>query len=50
VNLSTQQNALVGANLTQAVASLSQDQVDEQASESAAAQILQLPTLLSYIH
>jgi flagellar hook-associated protein 3 FlgL len=50
VNLSSQQNALVGANLTQAVTSLSQDQVDEQAAESATAQILQLPNLLSYIH
>jgi flagellar hook-associated protein 3 FlgL len=49
VNLSQQQNTLIGANLTQAVTSLSQDETDEQASESAAAQILQLPTLLNYI-
>ena len=49
VNLSQQQNNLVGANLTQAVTSLSQDEVDQQASENATAQILQLPTLLSYI-
>jgi flagellar hook-associated protein 3 FlgL len=49
VTLSQQQNNLVGANLTQAVTSLSQDETDEQASESATAQILQLPTLLNYI-
>jgi len=49
VNLSTQQNSLVGANLTQAVSDLSQDETDEQASESATAQILQLPTILDYI-
>ncbi len=49
VTLSQQQNNLVGANLTQAVTSLSQDETDEQASESATAQILQLPTILDYI-
>ena len=50
VNLSTQQNNLIGANLPAAITSLSQDQTAQQASESAAAQILQLPNLLSYIH
>lgn len=49
VNLSQQQNDLVGANLTQAASSLSQDQVAEQAAISATAQILNMPTLLDYI-
>jgi flagellar hook-associated protein 3 FlgL len=49
VNLSTQQNALVGANMTQVVANESQSQVAEQAALTATAQILNLPTLLSYI-
>jgi flagellar hook-associated protein 3 FlgL len=49
VNLSTQQNALIGANLNEAVSELSQAQTAEQASISATAQILNLPDLLSYI-
>lgn len=49
VNLSTQQNQLVGANMTQAIANESQSQTAEQAALSATAQILSLPTLLSYI-
>ena len=49
VNLSTQQNNLIGADLTKAISQLSQSQVAEQASISATAQILNLPTLLSYL-
>ena len=49
VNLSSQQNSLIGADLTQAISTLSQAQTAEQASISATAQILNLPTLLSYI-
>jgi flagellar hook-associated protein 3 FlgL len=49
VNLSTQQNNLIGADLTQAVSALSQSQTDEQASIAATSQILSLPTLLSYL-
>jgi len=49
VNLSSQQNSLIGANLTQAATNLTQDEIDEQASESATAQILQIPTVLDYI-
>jgi len=49
VNLSTQQNQLVGANMTQVIANESQAQVAEQAAVSATAQILSLPTLLNYI-
>lgn len=49
VDLSTQQNQLVGANMTQVVANESQSQTAEQAALSATAQILSLPTLLSYI-
>jgi flagellar hook-associated protein 3 FlgL len=49
VNLSQQQNTLIGADLTQAISTLSQAQTAEQASISATAQILNLPTLLSYI-
>ncbi|HKN59932.1 MAG TPA: flagellar hook-associated protein FlgL [Candidatus Acidoferrales bacterium] len=49
VNLSTQQNQLVGANMTQAITNESQAQTDEEAALSATGQILSLPTLLSYI-
>lgn len=49
VNLSQQQNNLVGANLTQAASDLSQSQVAEQAAISATAQILNLPNVLDYI-
>jgi flagellar hook-associated protein 3 FlgL len=49
VNLSTQQNQLVGANLTAVVANESQAQVDLQAALSATGQVLSLPTLLSYL-
>lgn len=49
VSLSTQQNQLVGANMPQVIANESQAQTAEQAALSATAQILSLPTLLSYI-
>lgn len=49
VNLSSQQNALVGANLAQVIAEQSQAQVAEQATLTATGQILNLPTLLSYL-
>ncbi|MGD0963641.1 MAG: flagellar hook-associated protein FlgL [Candidatus Acidiferrales bacterium] len=49
VNLSSQQNQLVGANLTAIVAQDSQDQVDLQAALSATGQVLNLPNLLSYL-
>jgi flagellar hook-associated protein 3 FlgL len=49
VNLSTQQNSLIGADLTQAISDLSQSQTAEQASIAATSQILSLPTLLSYL-
>ena len=49
VDLSTQQNQLVGANLTQVVANESQSQVDLEAALSATGQILNLPNLLSYL-
>jgi len=49
VNLSSQQNTLVGANLAQVIAEQSQAQVAEQAALSATGQILNLPTLLSYL-
>ncbi len=49
LNLSQQQNSLVGADMTKALSSLSQDQVAQQAALSATAQILDMPTLLSYL-
>lgn len=49
VNLSTQQNQLVGANLTAVIANESQAQVDLQAALSATGQVLNLPNLLSYL-
>jgi flagellar hook-associated protein 3 FlgL len=49
VNLSQQQNSLIGADLSKAISDLSQSQVAEQASVSAMAQILNLPTLLNFI-
>ena len=49
VNLSTQQNQLVGANLAQVIAQESQDQVNLQAVLSVAGQILNLPNLLQYL-
>ena len=49
VNLSTQQNQLVGANLTAVVANESQAQVDLQAALTATSQVLSLPSLLTYL-
>jgi flagellar hook-associated protein 3 FlgL len=49
VNLSAQQNQLVGADMTKVIADESQSQTAEQAALSATAQILSLPTLLNYI-
>jgi len=49
VNFSSQQNNLVGADLTKVIATESQDQVAEQATLSATAQTLSLPTLLSFL-
>lgn len=49
VNLSQQQNSLIGADLTKALSDLSQSQVAEQAAIAATSQILSLPTLLNYL-
>jgi flagellar hook-associated protein 3 FlgL len=49
VNLSTQQNQLVGADLTAVVANESQAQVDLQAALTATGQVLNLPNLLAYL-
>jgi flagellar hook-associated protein 3 FlgL len=49
VSLSTQQNNLVGANMTQVIAEESQDQTAEQAALGATAQVLSLPNLLSFL-
>lgn len=49
VNLSTQQNQLVGADLTSVVANDSQAQVDLQAALSATGQFLSLPNLFSFL-
>lgn len=49
VNLSTQQNQLVGADLTSVLANSSQAQVDLEAALSATSQVLNLPNLLTYL-
>jgi len=49
INLSEQQTNLVGADLAQAITNLSQAQVTQQATLSATAKVLNLPTLLNYI-
>jgi len=49
VDLSTQQNQLVGANMTQVATDESQAVTAEEAALSATSQILNLPTLLTYI-
>src|SRR6266852_2681976 len=49
INLSQQQTNLVGADLAQAITNLSQAQVTAQATLSATAHVLNLPTLLNYI-
>jgi flagellar hook-associated protein 3 FlgL len=49
VTLSTQQNQLVGANITQVVANESSSQVAEQAALTATSQLLNLPNLLTFL-
>ena len=49
IDLSTIQNQLVGANMTQAATDESQSATAEEAALSATAQILSLPTLLNYV-
>jgi flagellar hook-associated protein 3 FlgL len=49
VNLSTQQNQLVGADLTSVIANQSQAQVDLQAALSATGQFLSLPNLFTFL-
>jgi flagellar hook-associated protein 3 FlgL len=49
VTLSTQQNQLVGANITQVVANESSSQVAEQAALTATSQLLDLPNLLTFL-
>jgi len=49
VNLSTQENSLIGANLADAATNLAQAQTDEQATLNAAGRILSLPNLLTYL-
>jgi flagellar hook-associated protein 3 FlgL len=49
VTLSTQQNQLVGANITQVVANESSSQVAEQAALTATSQLLNLPNLLNFL-
>jgi len=49
VTLSTQQNSLVGANITQVVANESASQVAEQAALTATSQLLNLPNLLTFL-
>jgi flagellar hook-associated protein 3 FlgL len=49
VNLSTQENSLIGANLATAASNLAQAQTADQATLSAASRILSLPNLLTYL-
>jgi flagellar hook-associated protein 3 FlgL len=49
VNLSTQENALIGADLATASSNLVQAQTAEQATLNAASRILSLPNLLTYL-
>ncbi|HXY23716.1 MAG TPA: flagellar hook-associated protein FlgL [Candidatus Acidoferrum sp.] len=49
VNLSSQENALVGADLAQTATNLSQAELANQATLSATAKILSLPTLLDLL-
>jgi flagellar hook-associated protein 3 FlgL len=49
VTLSTRQNQLVGANITQVVANESSSQVAEQAALTATSQLLNLPNLLTFL-
>jgi flagellar hook-associated protein 3 FlgL len=49
VNLSTQENALIGANEAQAATNLAQAQTNEQATLAASSRLLSLPNLLTYL-
>jgi flagellar hook-associated protein 3 FlgL len=49
VNLSTQENSLIGANLADAATNLAQAQTDEEATLAASSHILDLPNLLDYL-
>jgi flagellar hook-associated protein 3 FlgL len=49
VNLSTQENALVGADIAATATNLAQSQTDQQAVLSATGRILNLPTLLDFL-
>jgi flagellar hook-associated protein 3 FlgL len=49
VNLTQQQTNIAGADITQAATDLSQSETAEQAVTAATAQILQMPSLMSYL-
>jgi flagellar hook-associated protein 3 FlgL len=49
LNLSTQENSLVGADLATAASNLAQAQTADQATLNAASRILSLPNLLTYL-
>src|SRR5271168_1144577 len=49
LNLSTQDNSLIGADLATAAANLVQAQTDEQATLNATGRVLSLPNLLTYL-
>ena len=49
VNLTQEQTNISGADITQAATDLSQSETAEQAVTAATAQILQMPTLMSYL-
>jgi flagellar hook-associated protein 3 FlgL len=49
VNLSTQENDLIGANVASASTEFAQAQTNEQATLTAASRILSLPNLLTYL-
>jgi flagellar hook-associated protein 3 FlgL len=49
VNLTQEQTNIAGADITQAATDLSQSETAEQAVTAATAQILQMPTLMSYL-
>jgi flagellar hook-associated protein 3 FlgL len=49
INLSSQENSLIGANLATAASNLAQAQAADQATLSAASRILSLPNLLTYL-
>jgi flagellar hook-associated protein 3 FlgL len=49
VNLSSQENSLIGANLADAATNLAQAQTDDEATLAASSRILDLPNLLDYL-